>query len=76
MAAGSHTLYIIPRERLVAAGGTLTLATPSGTLSVDEEDILDGDVVLEDEEEEEEEILEEEEEVLEEEDDCLENPPD
>ena len=72
MAAGSHTLYIIPRERLVAAGGTLTLATPSGTheLSVDEEDILDGDVVLEDEEDE------EEEEVLEEEDDCLENPPD
>lgn len=66
---------------MVAAGGTLTLATASGThhLTVEDGDILDGDVVLEDDleddlEDEQEEILETEE-VLDE-DECLENPPD
>lgn len=52
-ANASHTVYIIPRDRLVAAaaGGTLTLATPSGThhLTLDNQNLLDeddGDVVL------------------------------
>ena len=78
---GAHTVYIIPRDRLLAAGGTLTLATAAGThqLSVESEDeMLDGDVVLQDDEEDEEdedqEILETEQ-VLEDEH-CLENPPD
>ena len=68
----SHTVYIIPRDRLVAtAGGTLTVSTGSGQCLI-EEDILEEDqVVLENHEE----ILETEEEVLDD-DDCLENPPD
>ena len=69
----SHTVYIIPRDRLVAtAGGTLTVTGSGAQLTV-EDDILDDEdgVVLEDHEE----ILETEEEVLDD-DDCLENPPD
>ena len=69
----SHTVYIIPRDRLVAtAGGTLTVTGSGAQLTV-EDDILDDEdgVVLENHEE----ILETEEEVLDD-DDCLENPPD
>jgi len=69
----SHTVYIIPRDRLVAtAGGTLTVTSTDPDLD-DEDDLLDDEdgVVLENHEE----ILETEEEVLDD-DDCLENPPD
>ncbi len=68
----SHTVYIIPRDRLVAAGGTLTLSTPSGThhLTIDEDELLDGDVMDDDDDE----ILETEE-VLDD-DDCLDRSPD
>lgn len=69
----SHTVYIIPRDRLVAAGGTLTLSTPSGThhLTIDEDELLDGDVMDDDDDDE---ILETEE-VLDD-DDCLDRSPD
>ena len=69
-----HTVYIIPRDRLVAtAGGTLTVTSASGVHSLVEDDILDDEdqVVLENHEE----ILETEEEVLDD-DDCLQNDPD
>ena len=78
---------------MIAAGGTLTLATPSGThhLTLDNQNLLDGDVILDDDDEEDdldqdledldndledhEEILETEE-VVQEEVGCLEPPPD
>jgi len=70
----SHTVYIIPRDRLVAAAnGTFTVAQGSTTtqLRVTDDSEYDSDqVILENHEE----ILETEEEVLDD-DDCL-DPPD
>lgn len=70
----SHTVYIIPRDRLVAAAnGTFTVASggASAHLTVTDDSEYDSDqVILENHEE----ILETEEEVLDD-DDCL-DPPD
>jgi len=70
----SHTVYIIPRDRLVAAAnGTFTVASggASSHLTVTDDSEYDSDqVILENHEE----ILETEEEVLDD-DDCL-DPPD
>jgi len=75
---GSHTVYIIPRDRLLAAGGAFTLAAAAEPAGDEDEEMLDGDVVLQDQEDAEhsddEEILETEQ-VLSH-DHCLENPPD
>jgi len=59
----THTVYIIPRDRLVAS--------TVNTSNDDEQDIIDDEVVLENHDE----ILETEEEVLDDEN-CLEDPPD
>jgi len=70
----SHTVYIIPRDRLVAAAnGTFTVAsgaTPSQLTVTDDSEYDSDQVILENHEE----ILETEEEVLDD-DDCL-DPPD